>query len=194
MNTSMDSQNGYWRTYWSGYSVLGLIPLAFCSYVVCCTCRHAISFYCFHATSTSSFVFCAKISLESKLKDRSTIVIRVISKRWEKIALSQRPSMICTIWEVFFKKSTVYGIIKWDQASTLLVSKSLLTWHGSSLRIGMDLRGTLHYGSTVYCERKTMFLLWKSTPFGWNYKPVEKYCWLIFCERKILFRLKKQAE
>jgi hypothetical protein len=31
-------------------------------------------------------------------------------------------------------------------------------------------------------------------PFGWNYKPVEKYCWLIFCERKILFRLKKQAE
>jgi hypothetical protein len=31
-------------------------------------------------------------------------------------------------------------------------------------------------------------------PFDWNYKPVEKYCWLIFCERKILFRLKKQAE
>jgi hypothetical protein len=33
-----------------------------------------------------------------------------------------------------------------------------------------------------------------SEPFGWNYKPAEKYCWLIFCERKILFRLKKQAE
>jgi hypothetical protein len=33
-----------------------------------------------------------------------------------------------------------------------------------------------------------------SAPFGWNYKPVEKHCWLIFCERKILFRLKKQAE
>jgi hypothetical protein len=31
-------------------------------------------------------------------------------------------------------------------------------------------------------------------PFGWNYKPVEKHCWMIFCERKILFRLKKQAE
>jgi hypothetical protein len=28
-------------------------------------------------------------------------------------------------------------------------------------------------------------------PFGWNYKPAEKLCWLIFCERKILFRLKK---
>jgi hypothetical protein len=28
-------------------------------------------------------------------------------------------------------------------------------------------------------------------PFGWNYKPAEKHCWLIFCERKILFRLKK---
>jgi hypothetical protein len=33
-----------------------------------------------------------------------------------------------------------------------------------------------------------------SEPFGWNYKPAEKHCWLIFCERKILFRLKKQAE
>jgi hypothetical protein len=33
-----------------------------------------------------------------------------------------------------------------------------------------------------------------SGPFGWNYKPAEKHCWLIFCERKILFRLKKQAE
>jgi hypothetical protein len=33
-----------------------------------------------------------------------------------------------------------------------------------------------------------------TTPFGWNYKPAEKHCWLIFCERKILFRLKKQAE
>jgi hypothetical protein len=32
-----------------------------------------------------------------------------------------------------------------------------------------------------------------SAPFGWNYKPAEKHCWLIFCERKILFRL-KQAE
>jgi hypothetical protein len=31
-------------------------------------------------------------------------------------------------------------------------------------------------------------------PFGWNYKPAEKQCWLIFYERKILFRLKKQAE
>jgi hypothetical protein len=31
-------------------------------------------------------------------------------------------------------------------------------------------------------------------PFGWNYKPAEKHCWLIFCDRKILFRLKKQAE
>jgi hypothetical protein len=31
-------------------------------------------------------------------------------------------------------------------------------------------------------------------PFGWNYKPAEKHCWLIFYERKILFRLKKQAE
>jgi hypothetical protein len=31
-------------------------------------------------------------------------------------------------------------------------------------------------------------------PFGWNYKPAEKYRWLIFRERKILFRLKKQAE
>jgi hypothetical protein len=31
-------------------------------------------------------------------------------------------------------------------------------------------------------------------PFGWNYKPAEKYCWLIFRERKILFWLKKQAE
>jgi hypothetical protein len=31
-------------------------------------------------------------------------------------------------------------------------------------------------------------------PFGWNYKPAEKHCWLIFCERKILFWLKKQAE
>jgi hypothetical protein len=31
-------------------------------------------------------------------------------------------------------------------------------------------------------------------PFGWNYKPAEKHCWLIFCERKILFRLKKQVE
>jgi hypothetical protein len=31
-------------------------------------------------------------------------------------------------------------------------------------------------------------------PFGWNYKPAEKHCWLIFCERKILFRLKKQAK
>jgi hypothetical protein len=31
-------------------------------------------------------------------------------------------------------------------------------------------------------------------PFGWNYKPAEKHCWLIFCERKMLFRLKKQAE
>jgi hypothetical protein len=33
-----------------------------------------------------------------------------------------------------------------------------------------------------------------SEPFGWNYKPAEKHCWLIFRERKILFRLKKQAE
>jgi hypothetical protein len=31
-------------------------------------------------------------------------------------------------------------------------------------------------------------------PFGWNYKPAEKHCWLIFCERKILFQLKKQTE
>jgi hypothetical protein len=31
-------------------------------------------------------------------------------------------------------------------------------------------------------------------PFGWNYKPAEKHCWLIFCERKILFWLKNQAE
>jgi hypothetical protein len=31
-------------------------------------------------------------------------------------------------------------------------------------------------------------------PFGWNYKPAEKHCWLIFCERKIMFWLKKQAE
>jgi hypothetical protein len=31
-------------------------------------------------------------------------------------------------------------------------------------------------------------------PFGWNYKPAKKHCWLIFCERKILFRLKKQGE
>jgi hypothetical protein len=30
--------------------------------------------------------------------------------------------------------------------------------------------------------------------FGWNYKPVEKHCWLFFGERKILFRLIKQAE
>jgi hypothetical protein len=28
-------------------------------------------------------------------------------------------------------------------------------------------------------------------PFGWNYKPVKKHCWLIFYKRKILFRLKK---
>jgi hypothetical protein len=34
----------------------------------------------------------------------------------------------------------------------------------------------------------------KTEPFGWNYKPAEKHCWLIFYERKILFRLKKQAE
>jgi hypothetical protein len=31
-------------------------------------------------------------------------------------------------------------------------------------------------------------------PFGWNYNPAEKHCWLIFRERKILFWLKKQAE
>jgi hypothetical protein len=31
-------------------------------------------------------------------------------------------------------------------------------------------------------------------PFGWNYKPAEKHCWLIFFERKILFQLKKQVE
>jgi hypothetical protein len=37
-------------------------------------------------------------------------------------------------------------------------------------------------------------LLAFTNPFGWNYKPAEKHCWLIFCERKILFRLKKQAE
>jgi hypothetical protein len=39
-------------------------------------------------------------------------------------------------------------------------------------------------------------LCWRLTlePFGWNYKPAEKHCWLIFCERKILFWLKKQAE
>jgi hypothetical protein len=24
-------------------------------------------------------------------------------------------------------------------------------------------------------------------PFGWNYKPPEKHCWLIFCERKYCF-------
>jgi hypothetical protein len=29
-------------------------------------------------------------------------------------------------------------------------------------------------------------------PFGWNYKPAEKHCWLIFCERKILFWLKNK--
>jgi hypothetical protein len=29
-------------------------------------------------------------------------------------------------------------------------------------------------------------------PFGWNYKPAEKHCWLIFCERKMLFRLKNK--
>jgi hypothetical protein len=29
-------------------------------------------------------------------------------------------------------------------------------------------------------------------PFGWNYKPAEKYCRLNFCERKILFRLKNK--
>jgi hypothetical protein len=28
-------------------------------------------------------------------------------------------------------------------------------------------------------------------PFGWNYKPAEKHCWLIFYERKMLFRLNK---
>jgi hypothetical protein len=33
-----------------------------------------------------------------------------------------------------------------------------------------------------------------SAPFGCNYKPAEKYCWLIFYERKILFWLKKPAE
>jgi hypothetical protein len=41
------------------------------------------------------------------------------------------------------------------------------------------------------------FVTWRKrlkVPFGWNYKPAEKHCWLIFCERKILFRLKKQAE
>jgi hypothetical protein len=31
-------------------------------------------------------------------------------------------------------------------------------------------------------------------PFGWNYKPAEKHCWLIFLREKKLFRLKKQAE
>jgi hypothetical protein len=29
-------------------------------------------------------------------------------------------------------------------------------------------------------------------PFGWNYKPAKKHCWLIFCERKKMFRLKKK--
>jgi hypothetical protein len=42
----------------------------------------------------------------------------------------------------------------------------------------------------VTCNRRDQTL----APFGWNYKPAEKYCWLILCERKILFRLKKQAE
>jgi hypothetical protein len=49
-----------------------------------------------------------------------------------------------------------------------------------------------------FVERKTsqgvFSSLALSAPFGWNYKPAEKHCWLIFCERKILFRLKKQAE
>jgi hypothetical protein len=39
-------------------------------------------------------------------------------------------------------------------------------------------------------RKKTMTM----EPFGWNYKPAEKHCWLIFCERKILFRLKKLVE
>jgi hypothetical protein len=34
----------------------------------------------------------------------------------------------------------------------------------------------------------------QTVPFGWNYKPAEKHCWLIFCERKIIFQLKKQTE
>jgi hypothetical protein len=29
-------------------------------------------------------------------------------------------------------------------------------------------------------------------PFGWNYKPTEKYSWLIFRDRKLLFRLKNK--
>jgi hypothetical protein len=52
---------------------------------------------------------------------------------------------------------------------------------------GEDCGGERKSGGERY-KRETM------GPFGWNYKPAEKHCWLIFCERKILFRLKKQAE
>jgi hypothetical protein len=51
----------------------------------------------------------------------------------------------------------------------------------------------LHFVVVLFKCTKTCILP-SSAPFGWNYKPAEKHCWLIFCERKILFRLKKQAE
>jgi hypothetical protein len=37
-----------------------------------------------------------------------------------------------------------------------------------------------------------VFGLRSQEPFGWNYKPAEKHCWLIFFERKILFQLKNK--
>jgi hypothetical protein len=55
------------------------------------------------------------------------------------------------------------------------------------------------YGYGYFLAPDAVFIMWTqetdtTAPFGWNYKPAEKHCWLIFCERKILFRLKKQAE
>jgi hypothetical protein len=54
------------------------------------------------------------------------------------------------------------------------------------VRSSRDLASTAEYDFKLYLS--------PLEPFGWNYKPAGKHCWLIFCERKILFRLKKQAE
>lgn len=63
MNSSTDSQNGYWHTYCSAYGVLGNSLFFFAD--LCCL-VHLPARYLFvllHAKSTSSFVLCAKISL-----------------------------------------------------------------------------------------------------------------------------------
>jgi hypothetical protein len=83
-------------------------------------------------------------------------------------------------------------------SSTSYVQQYTCCLHASMIRITYPAPCCTH--TTAQYVQCTTTLLWmlhacmhankyvrSMAPFGWNYKPAEKHCWLIFCERKILF-------